>query len=58
MITIGKIRSVLYGAARLLGDAQAVKRSVRTKSAAPIAKRVGRRAAGKIAGRIIGGLFK
>lgn len=51
------LRSFLYWLARFLGDVQAGRQAIRKGSIAPIAKRVGRRAAGKIAGRSIGRMF-
>ncbi|RJQ32057.1 MAG: hypothetical protein C4589_00970 [Peptococcaceae bacterium] len=52
--SINKTRSVLYGAAKLLGDIQAVASGRPDK----IARRIGRRAAGKITGRMLGRLFR
>ncbi len=49
--SIGKIRSVLYKTARLLGDVNAVKRGT-------VGKRLARRAAGRATGRGLGRLFK
>lgn len=57
-VTLNKFRGWLYGSAKGLGDAQAVLEAVRTTSAAPIAKRVGRRVAGYGAGRLLGKLFR
>lgn len=45
------MRSILYALARLLGDINAVKRG-------KVAKRVGRRAVGKLTGKLFRGLFK
>ena len=45
------IRSMLYKAARLMGDANAVKKGT-------VGKRVARRAAGRATGRSLGKLFK
>ena len=45
------IRSMLYKAARLMGDANAVKKGT-------VGKRVARRAAGRATGRGLGKLFK
>lgn len=50
-MTIGQIRSLLYGTARFLGDVNAVKRG-------KVPERIGRRIVGKATGRLIGGLFK
>jgi len=48
---ISQTRSLLYGAAKLLGDVSAVKNGT-------VGKRVARRAAGKAAGGLLGKLFK
>lgn len=48
---ISQIRSVLYSLARFLGDVSAVQKGT-------MGKRVARRAAGKITGRLLGKLFK
>ncbi len=48
---IGKARGLLYLAARLLGDAQAVKKG-------KVGKRIARRTAGKATGRMLRKLFK
>lgn len=45
------IRSMLYKAARIMGDANAVKKGT-------VGKRVARRAAGRATGRGLGRLFK
>jgi hypothetical protein len=45
------LRNALYKVARLMGDANAVKKG-------KAGKRVARRAAGKVAGRSLGKLFK
>lgn len=45
--SLGRLRSALYGAARLLGDIQAVRRGPTA-----IAKRAGRRALGRLLGRL------
>ena len=45
------LRSLLYTVARLMGDANAVKKG-------KVGKRVARRAAGKATGRTLGKLFK
>lgn len=57
-MTINKFRSFLYGLAKALGDVQAVKKSVDTRSTTPVFKRVGRRIAGKFTGRFLGNLFR
>lgn len=51
MITISKTRTVLYFAAKLLGDISAVLRG-------RIGKRIGRRVAGKVTGRALGRWFR
>ena len=48
---VSSLRSLLYTLARLLGDYQAVKKGT-------VGRRIGRRAAGKVAGRGLGGLFR
>jgi hypothetical protein len=53
-MSINKFRSVLYKAAKILGDIQAVK----SGSSKKMAKRVGRRTAGKATGRMLRKLFK
>jgi hypothetical protein len=45
------MRGFLYWLARLLGDVNAVKRG-------KMARRIGRRAAGKVTGRLLGKWFK
>ncbi|MEX2626988.1 MAG: hypothetical protein WD225_08880 [Ilumatobacteraceae bacterium] len=50
-MSISKTRGFLYTLARLLGDAQAVKKG-------RVGRRVGRRAAGKLTGRGLGRLFR
>jgi len=45
------LRGTLYAIARLMGDANAVKKG-------KVGRRVGRRAAGKLTGRGLGKLFK
>ncbi len=52
-MSINKIRSWLYLAARLLGDAQAIR-----KGPAALTKRTERRLAGRVAGKLLRGLFK
>jgi len=51
--TIPKVRSFLYGLAKILGDIQAVK-----KGAPAIVKRAERRVAGRFTGRLLGRLFR
>lgn len=46
-----------YKALALLNDAKAVRRSIRTRSAAPLARRAGRRVYGKLTGRLARRLF-
>lgn len=48
-ITVGKTRSVLYAAARILGDVQAVK-----KGPQAVAKRIVRKQAFKLFGKLFG----
>ena len=50
-MTIGRLRSLLYATARFLGDLNAVLRG-------RIMQRLGRRAVGKLSGRLIGKLFR
>lgn len=50
-ISLGKVRSKMYKAAKTLGDVQAVKKN-------KVGKRIVRRAAGKVAGKMLGKLFK
>jgi hypothetical protein len=52
-MTLGKIRSMLYAIARLLGDINAVRRGPDA-----VAKRVARRAAGRVTGRMLGKIFR
>jgi hypothetical protein len=51
MMATMNIRSALYAVARLMGDANAVKRGT-------AGKRIARRAAGRVTGRLLGGLFR
>ena len=48
---MGGLRGFLYGAAKLMGDVNAVKKG-------KVGRRVARRAAGKGTGRALGKLFK
>lgn len=57
-MTLNRFRRFLYGLAKLLGDVQAVGSASRKSSANPIAKRAGRRIAGKITGKALGRLFR
>jgi hypothetical protein len=50
-MTINKVRSLLYGIAKLLGDINAFLKG-------RILERVARRAAGKVVGRLLGRLFR
>ncbi|WP_273130027.1 hypothetical protein [Bacillus weihaiensis] len=50
-MSINKIRSLLYGSAKILGDVNAVKKG-------KIGQRIGRRIVGKITGRLMGRLSK
>ena len=52
---LGQFRSKLYALAKFLGDVQAV---THKKPGTAIPKRIGRRIAGKITGRLIGSIFK
>jgi hypothetical protein len=53
--TLNTISKFLYGAARATRDVQAVNRSYRTRSFAPIGKRLVRKAIGRGFGRTWGG---
>ena len=50
-MSIGKIRSILYRIASVLGDANAIRRGT-------VGRRIGRRAAGKVTGRLLSRLLK
>jgi hypothetical protein len=50
---ISALRSLLYGLAKLLGDVQAVRRGPEA-----VGKRLVRRAAGKVTGRMLGRWFR
>ncbi len=50
-MTINTIRSVLYGVAKVLGDANAVEKG-------KVGRRILRRLAGKMTGRLLGKLFR
>lgn len=50
-MSISKLRSLLYGTARVLGDFQAARRG-------RIGQRIVRRVAGRATGRLLGRLFK
>ncbi|MCM3160977.1 hypothetical protein [Metabacillus litoralis] len=50
-MSINKIRSILYTVAKILGDVNAVKKGT-------VGKRIARRAAGKVTGRVMGKIFK
>ncbi|MBP1932943.1 hypothetical protein [Ammoniphilus resinae] len=50
-MSISKIRTLLYGTAKLLGDINAVRRGT-------IGKRIGKRIVGKFMGRLLGKFFK
>jgi len=58
VITISKIRSILYGSAKVLGDVQAIDKAVETQSPKPVVKRIGRRLAGKFTSRLLGQMFR
>jgi hypothetical protein len=47
------LRSFLYAAARSLGDYNAVSRALKTKSLAPIGKRIERRMIGRLFARLL-----
>lgn len=53
-LTISKVRGVMYATAKILGDVQAVASGDPRK----VAKRVGRRVAGKATGQFLGWLFR
>ncbi|MGM0432541.1 MAG: hypothetical protein ACQEQU_07505 [Spirochaetota bacterium] len=53
-MSIGKTRGFLYRVARVLGDYQAVS----SGSSKKMAKRAGRRAAGRVTGKFLRKLFK
>ena len=53
-MTLSQFRSKLYALARIAGDVQA---AMHKKPGTAIPKRIGRRIAGKITGRLMGGLF-
>ena len=50
-ISIGKIRSALYGTAKILGDVNSVKRGT-------VGKRITNRVTGKVTGRVGGAVSK
>ncbi|GAB6273799.1 MAG: hypothetical protein STSR0004_06620 [Peptococcaceae bacterium] len=52
--SVNKTRSVLYGTAKLLGDIQSLAGGRPDK----VVRRIGRRTAGKITGKILGRLFR
>ena len=54
-MTLSQFRSKLYALAKFLGDVQA---ATHKKPGTAIPKRIGRRIAGKVTGRLIGSLFK
>ena len=53
-MTISRFRSKLYALAKILGDLQALTHKNPGKA---IPKRVGRRIAGKVTGRLMGAIF-
>jgi hypothetical protein len=53
-----KIRRSLYRTASILGDAQAVNKSIRTRSVKPAAKRVVRKEVYKAEGRATRAIFR
>jgi hypothetical protein len=52
-MSLGKVRSWLYWAASMLGDVQAVRKGPRA-----VGKRMMRRAAGCMTGRLLGRMFR
>lgn len=57
-MSISKVRGVLYTAAKLLGDVQAVEKAFRTKSGAPLVKRARNRVVGRAASRVLWGSMR
>ena len=53
-MTISKVRGHLYAIAKIAGDVQAL---THRKPGTAIPKRIGRRIAGKITGRLMGSIF-
>ena len=54
-MTLSQFRSKLYALARIAGDVQALTHKNPSNA---IPKRIGRRSAGKVTGRIMGSIFK
>ena len=54
-MTLSQFRSKLYALAKILGDVQAV---THKNPGTAIPKRIGRRIAGKVTGRLMGSIFK
>jgi hypothetical protein len=52
-MTLSKFRGWLYGLAKILGDVQAVRKGPKA-----VGKRLMRRAAGKVSGRMLGKIFR
>lgn len=52
MSTISKVRRVMYRTAARLGDVEAVDKSIRTRSPAPLAKRFARKTIYRTEGRV------
>ena len=50
-MSFSKIRTVLYKAAKYLGDVQAIQKAIKTGNFTPIVKRIIRRIYGKITSR-------
>jgi len=50
-MNFNKIRTVLYGIAKYLGDIQAIQKAIKTGNFTPIVKRIIRRIYGKITSR-------
>jgi phage baseplate assembly protein W len=56
--TIPKIRRSMYTSAKYLGDAQAIEKAISQGSAAPVAKRLARRAFGSLFAQLMSRLFR
>jgi uncharacterized membrane protein YoaK (UPF0700 family) len=57
-MTLSSFRGLLYSAAKSLGDVQAVAKAAKTGSLKPIAKRIGRRLAGRSTASVLSWLFR
>ncbi len=53
-MSLWRVRRGLYRGARILGDVEAVERSIEKGSAAPLVKRVERRWLWRLVGRLLG----